>query len=72
VQTGGRLLRPGAAPRFATPSRSWRTPLLVLALLLAAASIALRLLVRSARPRRGPAVERPADEQAAPPPLTRR
>ena len=69
AQTGGRLLAPGAG--LSGSSRSLRTPLLVLALVLFGLSVAIRLLVRSPRAGRPMAVA-PSEEEAAETPLTRR
>jgi Ca-activated chloride channel homolog len=51
AETGGSLLPATGAPQLARAARSWRTPLLVLALVLFLLSVSLRLLVRSSRPR---------------------
>ncbi len=72
VQTGGKLLSANGSPPLAGPSRSWRMPLLVAALVLFLVSVAARLLVRSSRPGRT-VVTTARDERAtAEPPLTRR
>ena len=71
TQAGGSLLpRIPGDPLGA--ARSWRTPLLALALVLFLLSVATRLLVRSSRRPRAGAPAREREERPREPPLTRR
>jgi Ca-activated chloride channel family protein len=72
TQTGGRILSGDPADVGAGATRSWRTPLIALSLVLFLLSVAVRLLVRSSRRPRADA--RLAERQGQPvdPPLTRR
>jgi Ca-activated chloride channel family protein len=72
TQAGGRLLPADPAATLSGATRSWRTLLLALALVLFLLSVATRLLVRSSRRPRAGVPAREQDERPREPPLTRR
>jgi hypothetical protein len=72
TQAGGRLLPADPGATLSGATRSWRTPLLTLALVLFLLSVATRLLVRSSRGPRADIPAREREELPREPPLTRR
>ena len=72
TQAGGSLLPADPGATLSGAARSWRTPLLALALVLFLLSVATRLLVRSSRRARAGAPAREREERPREPPLTRR